>query len=1265
MRFHSDGPAIPDILLERCDAGRVVFLCGAGVSVPSGMPDFIDLTKHVMDFFDPASDSEIMSAFQPWRDDSSGANTPLDQIFNLLHQEYGKDEVNALVTKRLGTPPEVDKAGQQHDFIKRISSTQSGIPQIVTTNFDRLFEAGNHTGDMRVHVPPAFPDLTLGTTIEGITYLHGRLAEADATHHPYVLSSADFGRAYLSEGWATSFIRNLLKRYTVVLVGYKAEDPPIKYLLQGLNHDGQYDRSRLYAFDRGLPEDIEAEWRDRGVTAIAYGGHSDLWKTMEAWAVRADDPRQWRASVIATSQQDPKSMAPHKRGQVAHVLRTIQGAKLFSEAVPAPHPEWICVLDANVRSAIPSKDYGEDAETFNPALAYGLDDDLKNISEDDHQQGVSNDNLLVWRSGDDNPSVPLRISGNFEKLPVRLEHLITMISKSIDSPVLAWWAIRQNSLHPQLLQKIELEIQFSKDLHKRAKHVWNLILEHHRNPRNRQYDNSCFDFKERVAIEGWTASVLRYFRQISTPRITICPPFNLSRSKPPTANWDDISLSDLGQFDIKFLEEQKKYLDVPNDILPQVLSILADQFSIASGLLVDIETDYFRASTCYPQRDVSGRKPVTKAADATELFVDLFKRISDLRPDLAKAHAITWPETDRFFFRNLKLFALAQGNVFDAVYAAKAVLSFDQECFWNFDVARELLFLLADRWVDFSPEHQTQLTERILIGPDQPSTWPDKDYKSMRDNFSARYCRYLELHGCVLSKEHSNRLTAIIENIPDWKDEWAASTVIAQGSHSGWIGTDDSPDTVINLPVSEIVARAKGALKRDFGSFTEKRPFTGIVKVNPRKALSALTLAGKNGEYPQELWSSMINDLPEDIHPRLKCVFLHRLIQLPYDTIAELRYILGRWLEQNLVATLEFDDGLGWALYDHVVEGILSGGADATESGLGEVLQGGKVTVQSRRTYEHAKTGPLGMCATALFKAVLGEIQAAGSLIPEYIKHRAERLFAATGEGSDHAVSITMSKLDWLMDVDPTWTKDCLIPMLTFDHQASEPAWNGLLNSGRNPSSSLVKIIKPLLVDLFPWIDGFSWERDLSQVAVYWLGFMCIFQPDQPDGLSKREMRTVLRPISDEARSQFIFWLSGVGKGNQNGWTELVIPFINDVWPRELKYRTTMSMRAWIGLLDNTNDSFPSVYAAVKKFLIPVETIDHPLYLFTRESNDEESITTRFPEATLDLMNTITPQVLARPPNELPMVLAVVAEAEPSLTSDSRYLRLVDLVERS
>ena len=1269
MRFHPDGPVIPDVLLERCDAGRVVFLCGAGVSVPSGMPNFVDLTRHVIEFFDPPADSEIMAVFRPWLDDQSAANVPLDQIFNLLHLEYGKDEVNALVTERLSAPLEIKDVGREHGLIKRVSSSLSGVPQIVTTNFDRLFEVEQEGEHLARHVPPAFPDLNFGSKIEGITYLHGRLVDATSEIHPYVLSSADFGRAYLSEGWATNFIRHLLERYTVVLVGYQAEDPPIKYLLQGLNHDGQYDRSRLYAFDLGLAEEIEAKWRDRGVTAIAYFDHPVLWKSMEAWASRADDPRRWRASIIAKSQQDPKDLPPHERGQVAHVLRTVQGARSFSEAIPAPHPEWVCVMDASVRSAGQSRGYGDEAEVFDPRAAYGLDDDLKDIPDDDYRQGVSADNLLVWRDEDDSPHEFHRLGGRqvegFEATPIRLGHLINWMSKSIDTPALAWWAIRQNGLHPRLLQEIAWQMERSEALHERARHIWKLVLEHHRDPRNRQRNGDWFHLKKRVKAEGWTAKVLREFRTLAKPRLEIKPPFGLGQSRPPYVSWEKIHLRDLGQWEVVFLERHNEDLDVPDDLLPQVFGILEEQLTVASGLLGDIETSHFETPTCYPDREVDGGEDITKAAEVVTWFVQLFDRMAAKWPALANAHATTWPAADRFFFRKLKLYAFGKVRSFAADHVAKEVLSLDQETFWDLHVVRELLFLLVDRWGEFSRENRNQLTDRILAGPDQLSHWSGEEFPRLRDAFAARYARYLQLQGCELTADRSERLAQIIRGISGWSDGWATSTVIEQGSHFGWVGTDEKPDALLCLPVSEVVSRAKEDLKRDFGSFTEKRPFTGLVKANPRKALSALTIAGKADDYPEAFWSSMINELPADIPPRLRRVFLNRVARLPHAVIAELRHTLGRWLEQNLVAVLEFDDNLGWAVYDHIIDGILTGGADAAESGLGEVRQGGKVVQRSRRTFNHAINGPVGMCTAALFHAMPGEKQEAASLIPDHIKSRVERLFEAPGEGSDHAVSIASGELNWLMFVDPTWTKERLIPMLAFEHPASEPAWNGFLHDGRVPSPSLAEIIKPILLDLLPRIEGFAWDRDLSKVAAQWLGFMRVFHTDEQSGLTRGEMRSVLRAMSDDTRNRFIFWLGQVGQNNEHGWTKHVIPLIHEDWPRERRYRTSASVRAWIGLLDDTGDSFPVVYEAVKKFLAPVETDDHPFYRFTQEISDEKPITAQFPEATLDLMTRTTPQVLTRPPYELPKVLALIAEVEPDLTSDPRYLRLIDQVERS
>jgi hypothetical protein len=49
MRFVANGPSIPDDLLVARDEGRVVFICGAGVSQAlANLPDFHQLTRHVI-----------------------------------------------------------------------------------------------------------------------------------------------------------------------------------------------------------------------------------------------------------------------------------------------------------------------------------------------------------------------------------------------------------------------------------------------------------------------------------------------------------------------------------------------------------------------------------------------------------------------------------------------------------------------------------------------------------------------------------------------------------------------------------------------------------------------------------------------------------------------------------------------------------------------------------------------------------------------------------------------------------------------------------------------------------------------------------------------------------------------------------------------------------------------------------------------------------------------------------------------------------------
>jgi hypothetical protein len=58
----------------------------------------------------------------------------------------------------------------------------------------------------------------------GVLHLHGRLAddrvELALAETDLVLTSAEFGDAYLRSGWASRYVYDVVRAHTVVLVGY-------------------------------------------------------------------------------------------------------------------------------------------------------------------------------------------------------------------------------------------------------------------------------------------------------------------------------------------------------------------------------------------------------------------------------------------------------------------------------------------------------------------------------------------------------------------------------------------------------------------------------------------------------------------------------------------------------------------------------------------------------------------------------------------------------------------------------------------------------------------------------------------------------------------------------------------------------------------------------------------------------------------------------------------------------------------------------------
>ena len=47
MQYIPNGPQIPDELIQAHQDGHVVFFCGSGISIPTGLPNFCGLVKQI------------------------------------------------------------------------------------------------------------------------------------------------------------------------------------------------------------------------------------------------------------------------------------------------------------------------------------------------------------------------------------------------------------------------------------------------------------------------------------------------------------------------------------------------------------------------------------------------------------------------------------------------------------------------------------------------------------------------------------------------------------------------------------------------------------------------------------------------------------------------------------------------------------------------------------------------------------------------------------------------------------------------------------------------------------------------------------------------------------------------------------------------------------------------------------------------------------------------------------------------------------------
>ena len=310
----------PQQLLTALVEQELVVFAGAGVSMgkPACLPDFKGLKDKI--------------SRQVQLEQKESVN--IDEYFGRLKKK-GVD-VHSLVRNVLNSkdpgPTEL------HKNIVRLFSDFNSV-RIVTTNFDQLFEkSATQNFDT---VPEVFraPALPLGNNFHGIVDLHGNLSK----WNQMILTDSDFGRAYLTEGFARRFLIDLFQKFTVLFVGYSHSDTIMNYLARALPVT---DRKRYVL---SCSDDAD-RWELLGIDLIRYsksnnGNHEKLYTGIEKLAdFRKRGLFGWKRKIRERGSQPPGINSREQKDFMDLVMSDPVKTRFFTNVAAAV--EWVdCIND--------------------------------------------------------------------------------------------------------------------------------------------------------------------------------------------------------------------------------------------------------------------------------------------------------------------------------------------------------------------------------------------------------------------------------------------------------------------------------------------------------------------------------------------------------------------------------------------------------------------------------------------------------------------------------------------------------------------------------------------------------------------------------------------------------------------------------------------------------------------------------------------------------------------------------------------------------
>lgn len=1164
-----------------------MFLCGSGISVPQ-LPDFQSLVEYAYKKLGIEMDASEKRSYKSQR---------FEEVLGALGRRLSDQKALIRAVSELLAVPE-DPQFDQHQTILRLSRDSNNRIIVVTTNFDTLFERALGQHGAKTHAQSfAGQSLPAAGSIDfsGIIHIHGRLAdpklELDAT--PLVLTSADYGDAYMRSGWASRFLFDLARCKTIVLIGYSANDAPVRYFLNVLEADrARFPNLRpVYAFDayEADPVDAEAGWGTLAVTPLPYckfdpvtgdDDHSPLWGDLVQLADMIDHPKQ--------SCED-------------RIRQILTGASGVLKGRQLRELSWLL----------------DDRNDLWPVV-------IKTITDPGWFRILQDNNL--WSNQEAAWIIPAWIASNFEDR----QRFLTAVE---------WLQILGSDFLSRLEQRLWQAPPGSPIWLK----AWRVML----SAQAGAFEDNVYIFKRRLETDLVLDSDLVQAVAYLKPVLVASLPWGFHDENWDEEGVDDLRLSKLSSFDLDVVEGTAtvivETLNALDDHAARILELGSEALHSSLQQLVDIEMivdDYDMSDYSVPSvEDHVQNKHHNGVIFLVRAIVNAFPKVVVADRDRARAQAFYWGKWPGRMGVRMLLHVARDAAAFTSDEALQLLLDLSETDFWI--IRREFALLLRDRYCDAAPKLLEAVEARICTsGEAYYSQYLLKSeqvdwHAHARDSVVWLRLKMLEASG-VLSKIGQAELVALVERRPylkrdvedrDFFDSYRYDVQMIEG--------DTKP----------------------------------IMEAAPDERLNVATELRQSSDVNRQMgWRSYCSsDIEGAFETLAKAALTPSNIALWNDFLAELAFNNNESLRDKLavdaLSHLEGLDSQGLLpIVDHVVDLLRIGPRPLIanlEDWFDRLWQAVQLPEHEIDFGKDLYRAAINSSAGRLTEVLLIELDHTRKTDGQHLARQLERLNLIADDVESAGFFGRMVLVDnfaFILLVDENLVKMRILPQLIKDTDEAR-GLRAVLVTYSNITPEVTKVAGNAILSGIAEAQVKSGFEEQIAANILRPALASIRPEDQGLwGINITDVSRVLReaPLSIRigALKVLVSWMLKDERGSEAAWEEMVVPFFEMVWPKELRFVDNALNYQLMSLVIGAGDLFPEALAKLRPYF--------SLYTHGRSSIHpiKESLAPeKFPADVLDLLWLIF-GTKGSTNYEMAEVLERLKDASPEIEVDRRFQSL-------